>query len=87
MPASIGRVAAHEQDMMWLAQFPATNALTLSGIGLAWTTFVAAILGWTIPDGWLLFVAGFASVGAAQFTSKRLTWKPESPQNGAAPGA
>lgn len=66
----------------WLAKFPATNALILSGILLAWATFVAAICSWTIPEGWLLFVASFAGVGAAQFTSKRLTWKPESPQNG-----
>lgn len=66
--------------MNWLARFPLTNALGLSGIGLAWATFIAAVAGWTIPDGWLLFVAGFASVAAAQFTAKRKTWKPESPQ-------
>ena len=62
--------------MKWLATFPSTNALVATGILLALATGVRVLASpWVPPDGWLLFVAGFASVGAAQFTSKRLTHK------------
>lgn len=67
--------------MNWLKHLPATNALALSAILLAWATFIASVAGWTIPPGWLLFVGGLFTVGAAQFTSKRMTWKPGSPQD------
>lgn len=57
----------------FLAKFPSTNALCVSGIALAWTTFIASLLGWTIPDGWLLFVLGVATASVGQFTAKRVT--------------
>ena len=57
----------------FLAKFPSTNALVATGILMALTTTVAALLGWHPPEGWFLFVDGFAGVGAIQFTSKRVT--------------
>lgn len=62
--------------MNWLKEFPSTNALCLSGILLAWATFIASLAHWKIPDGWLLFVIGIATAGAAQFTAKRITERP-----------
>lgn len=64
----------------WLGRFPATNALILSGICLAWATFIASLFGWKIPENWLMFVGSYAGVAAAQFSAKRLTYKP--PQDG-----
>lgn len=57
----------------WIARFPSTNGLVLTGILQALVTTIAVVCGWNPPDGWFLFVAGFAGVGAAQFTSKRIT--------------
>lgn len=61
----------------FLAKFPSTNGLCVTGILMALATTVSVMAGWTPPDGWFLFVAGFAGVGAAQFTSKRITQRPE----------
>lgn len=57
----------------FLARLPSTNALIATGILMALATTVSVLAGWVPPDGWLLFVAGFSGVGAAQFTSKRIT--------------
>jgi len=57
----------------FLARFPSTNALVATGITMALTTQVAVLTGWRPPEGWLLFVAGFAGVGAGQFIGKRVT--------------
>jgi len=59
--------------MRWLATVPTTNAIIVSGIGLAWVTLVASWIGWHIPGGWLLFVAAHMGISATQFTAKRLT--------------
>ncbi|HMH83603.1 MAG TPA: hypothetical protein VK531_12085 [Gemmatimonadales bacterium] len=59
--------------MRWLATVPTTNAIIVSGIGLAWATLLASWLGWHIPDGWLLFVAAHMGISTIQFASKRLT--------------
>ena len=59
--------------MRWLATVPTTNAIIVSGIGLAWVTLLASWLGWKIPDGWLLFVAGHMGIAVTQFAIKRKT--------------
>jgi uncharacterized membrane protein YsdA (DUF1294 family) len=59
--------------MRWLATVPTTNAIAVSGIGLAWGTLVASWLGWRIPEGWLLFVAAHMGISVTQFAAKRLT--------------
>ena len=57
----------------FLARFPSTNALCCTGILLALATAVNVFVGWHPPEGWLLFVAGFAGVGVGQFVGKRIT--------------
>ena len=57
----------------FLAKFPSTNALVATGCVMAITTMIAVLVGWHPPEGWFLFVDGFAGVGVAQFTSKRVT--------------
>lgn len=57
----------------FLARFPSTNALIMTGILMALTTTVAALLGWKPPEGWFLFVNGFAFTGVVQFGAKRVT--------------
>lgn len=59
--------------MSWLATAPTTNAIIVSGIGLAWVTFLASLAGWKIPEGWLLFVAAHMGISVTQFAAKRLT--------------
>jgi hypothetical protein len=59
--------------MRWLGTVPTTNAIIVSGIGLAWVTCIAALVGWKIPEGWLTFVAAHMGISVAQFLSKRLT--------------
>jgi hypothetical protein len=68
-----------------LSTLPSTNALVVNSIGLTWATYVASVLGWRPPDGWLAFIVATGVTAAGQFWAKRHTWKPESPQNGAAP--
>lgn len=51
-------------------------------MALSWATYLAWLLGKPVPEGWLAFVAAVGVTAAIQFTSKRMTWKPESPQNG-----
>jgi hypothetical protein len=63
----------------FLARFPSTNALCVTGILLALATAVNVFVGWHPPDGWLLFVAGFAGVGVSQFATKRLTQRDPPP--------
>jgi hypothetical protein len=63
----------------FLARFPSTNALVATGIWMALTTNAAVLLGWKPPEGWFIFVASFAGVGVAQFTSKRVTQHKEKP--------
>lgn len=65
--------------MKWLAEFPTTNGLVVSSMGLAWMTFLAWLMGKEIPDGWLLFVTGLTGVGTAHFTAKRATTFMEPP--------
>ena len=59
--------------MDFLARFPSTNALCCTGIAQALVTTVAVLVGWDPPDGWFLFVTGFAGVGVGQFGVKRFT--------------
>lgn len=59
--------------MQWLATIPTTNAIIVSGIGLAWVTFIASLVGWRIPEGWLPFVAAHMGIAVAQFVGKRVT--------------
>lgn len=62
-----------------LADWPMSHLVMLTGIVLSlWTGARVVTSTWDPPESWLLFLGGMLTV---TFATKRMTWKPESPQN------